>query len=113
MKRVFGLVLAFVFVSVLLVGCGNNNEGKKESGNAKIEAALKAAGEVYYEKHMRGAIGQTFNEITIALMENSAKYNSDIEYDLSALTNCDKTTSVTIEADENRNIVGYEYNIKC
>lgn len=114
MKRVFGFVIAIAVVSLALVGCGENSEGKKKpTDNSKIEDALKVAGEAYYNKHMRGAIGQTFNEITIELMESSAKVNSDIKYDLSALTSCDKSTSVTIEADENRNIVNYAFNVKC
>ena len=114
MKRIFGLVLALAFVSVIAVGCGGPTEEEQQlNEREKMEAAFRVAAEAYYNKFQRGSLGQDFNQVTIERLETTQKNWSDIEYDLSALANCDKNSSIYFQVDKDRNIIDTIYELNC
>jgi len=112
MKKKSGLFLLIALVAVLAVGCGEKEETKTNANTADIEAALKVAATEYYNQYQKGVIGQDYNEITLEMLEN-VNTNANAGYDLSKLKNCKKDTKVTIQADENRDIVDYKYDLNC
>lgn len=113
MKKKSGLLLLVALVAVFAVGCGKKTTEETTNKNtAEIEAAFKAAGTQYFEDYMKGVIGQDYNEITLEMLENvNSKNNAG--YDLSKLSGCSKDSKVTIQADENREIVDYQYDLNC
>lgn len=113
MKKKSGLLLLVALVAVFTVGCGTKEKEKETTtNNSDVEAAFKVASTQYFEDYMKGVIGQDYNEITLEMLENVNK-NNNAGYDLSKLAGCSKDSKVTIQADENREIVDYKYELNC
>lgn len=113
MKKKSGLLLLVALVAVFAVGCGDKTKkDEKNTDTTAVEEAFKVAGTQYFEDYMKGVIGQDYNEITLEMLENVNEKNN-AGYDLSKLSGCSKDSKITIQADENRNIVDYQYELNC
>ena len=107
-----GLFLLIALVAVLTVGCGKEEAKPTNVNKKEVEDAFKVAATEYYNQYQKGVIGQDYNEITLEMLEN-VNEKADAGYDLSKLSGCSKTSKVTIQADENRDIVDYKFNLDC
>lgn len=100
MKKVIIMLFAGCF---LLVGCGNNEE--------KFQEIFREHGKEYYEKYMSGVNNQTQAEVTLEMLKTANRYNSN--FDLSELDKCDDSSKVILTLDENKNVINYEFELKC
>ena len=87
----------------LLVGCGNKEE--------KYQGLFEEYGKAYYEKYMSGVDNQNQAEVTLEMLKTANRYNSN--FDLSELEKCDDSSKIILTLDENKNIVNYEFELKC
>lgn len=96
--------LVILFLGILLLsGCSNKEEKYKE--------ILENYAKTYYEKYMSGVNNQKQAEITLGMLKKSNEYGSD--FDLSKFDECDDTTAITLNLNENKEIISYEYDLKC
>ncbi|MBE6144123.1 MAG: hypothetical protein E7169_00920 [Firmicutes bacterium] len=100
MKKI--IIILFLSV-VLLTGCKNKEEEYKN--------ILQDYAKTYYEKHMVGVENQQQAEITLEMLKKANNYGDN--YDLSLLKKCDNKTSVTISLNNQKQIINYEYELKC
>lgn len=96
-------IIIFVMTIILVSGCGMSKE--------KYEKILEGYAKTYYERHMDGVDNQQQAEITLQMLKKANEVGDG--YDLSKLKKCKDSTTVIINLDENKNIVGYEYKLKC
>lgn len=97
-------IIMILFLSaILLTGCTNKEEDYKN--------ILQDYAKTYYEKHMIGVDNQQQAEITLEMLKKANNY--DDNYDLSLLKECDDNTSVTISLNNQKQIINYEYELKC
>lgn len=96
--------IIILFLSmILLSGCNDKEEVYKN--------LLKEHSKVYYEKYMIGVGNQTQAEITIEMLKNANKY--DGKFDLSGLSKCDDSTNVVLNLNKEKQIIDYNFNLKC
>lgn len=106
MKRV---ALILIMVAFALTGCGNG--GSNTQNNERFEKKFQVAGETYYNYYMK-SVGMTESIITLEMLE-IAQENSDVKFDLTGLESCTKTSTVTVIADQTREIIDYAYKLDC
>lgn len=100
MKKTIVILFLGIF---LLSGCGNKEE--------RYRKILEEHARTYYEKYMSGVENQNQAEITLEMLKKANEYDSN--FDLSKVDKCDDSTTITINLNENNEIVGYEYDLKC
>jgi len=100
MKKILIILVVGIF---LLVGCGNKEEKYKE--------ILRDYAQTYYNEYMSGVDNQIQAEITLGMLKVANEYND--EFDLSKLDKCSDDTTIILNLDEQKNIVSYEFELKC
>ena len=97
-------ILAILFLGlILLSGCTNKENKYKE--------ILKDYSKGYYDRYMSGVDNQNQAEITIKMLKIANEY--DGEFDLSKLHKCDDSTTIILTLNENKEIINYEFDLKC
>lgn len=96
------IVILFLGV-ILLSGCGNKEE--------KYKKILKGCAKTYYDKYMSGIDNQNQAEITLEMFKIANEY--DGEFDLAKLDKCDDSTTVTLTLNKEKQIVSYNFDLKC
>lgn len=99
MKKIIVLFLGVM----LLSGCTSKEE--------KYKKILKEHAKTYYETYMIGAENQDQAEITIEMMKKANEYGGSFE--LKKLSKCDDATTVTLTLSENKDVVSYDFDLKC
>ncbi len=93
-----------LFIGALfLTGCRNKEEEYKE--------ILEGYAKTYYEDYMIGVENQQQVEITIEMLKNANENGA--RYDLSKLKKCKDSTTVVVDLNEKKEIVKYNYDLKC
>lgn len=102
-----GLVISFMLVSLLLVGCGNKQK--------KYESALNENAKQYYETFMKKYAKGSVDKVEITLKElKQANSVGSANYDLSSLEKCtDSSTIIYVLDKKSGNIKETQYKLNC
>ena len=95
-------IVILFFGIILLSGC---------SKEKRYEKILKEYTKIYYETYMIGAENQTQAEVSIGMLKKANEYGSN--FDLNKLDKCDDETIVILTLSEKKDIVSYEFDLKC
>ena len=110
MKKV--VLLAVLFLSFVMVGCGKSSE-------ENLQETMEKYARSYYEKYGTSVSGQMLTyEVTLGSLKDLNKSNSMDEkdkYDLSDFTaaNCKDSTKASLKIDDNQKVKSVTVKLNC
>ena len=95
-------ITIILFLTLILTGC---------SSEKQYQEILKQYSKAYYEKYMIGNENIKEAEITLEMLKKANAYGSN--FDLSKLDKCDNETTVILTINDKKEVINYNFDLKC